>query len=45
MGRGRREEARARGEVRVAERTDGAELVVDDPLSGRLQCALLVRHR
>jgi hypothetical protein len=30
--------------VRVAERTDGAELVVDDPLSGRLQCALLVAY-
>jgi hypothetical protein len=30
--------------VRVAERTDGAELVVDDLLSGRLQCALLVPH-
>jgi hypothetical protein len=45
MGRGERERKRLRGEKRVAERTDGAELVVDGPLSDRLQCALLVRHR
>jgi hypothetical protein len=30
--------------VRVEECTDGAELVFDDPLSGRLQCALLIPH-
>lgn len=26
------------------QRPDGPELVVDDPLPGRLQCALLLRH-